>query len=110
MAYKWTKASRAKLSRSQKARWKENGNGSSGASALNVPPDSVIGVAKLALSVAQNGGSGPLDRGGLAFLVLVLGLHLLLLLEYWSNLLSGRRWRAYHIIIRQPQPRLRHVG
>src|SRR5215831_11141825 len=60
MAFKWTKASRAKLSRSQKARWK-NENDSSVGSALNVPPDSVIGVVKIGASVAGSGGSGRLD-------------------------------------------------
>jgi hypothetical protein len=37
MAFKWSKASRAKLNRSQKARWKER---KTIGSALNVPPDS----------------------------------------------------------------------
>jgi hypothetical protein len=31
----------------------------------------------------------------LVFLVLVLGLNLLLLLEYWLNLLGARRWRGH---------------
>ena len=31
----------------------------------------------------------------LVFLVVVPGLNQLLLLDYWSNLLSGRRWRGH---------------
>ena len=38
MAFKWTKASRAKLSKSQKA----NGNGCSSRNVLNVPLDSLL--------------------------------------------------------------------
>src|SRR4029453_12792530 len=49
-------------------------------------------------------------------LVLVLGLNLLLLLEYWLNLLGARRWREHFgeirvvlLLRRQPLPNLRHL-
>ena len=42
-AFKWTKASRAKLSRSQKARWKER-NSSSVGSAVSVSPANITGI------------------------------------------------------------------
>jgi len=48
---------RAKLSRSQKARWKERKR-QQRRKALNVPPDNVIGVVKIGPSVAGSGGSG----------------------------------------------------
>jgi hypothetical protein len=61
MAFKWTKASRAKLSRSQKARWKERKRQQRRKRALNVPPDNAIGVVKIGASVAGSGGSGRFD-------------------------------------------------
>ena len=50
----------------------------------------------------------------LVFLVLVLGLNLLLLLDGGPDF-PGCIWRDYHfigvsVIIRQPQPDMRHVG
>jgi hypothetical protein len=69
MAFKWTKASRAKLSRSQKARWKERN--SSVGSVLNVP-DSVIGVVKIGHSGAGRAGSGRLNDPLLGWLPLQL--------------------------------------
>jgi hypothetical protein len=43
MAFKWTKASRAKLSRSQKARWKERKRQQS-RKRLSVPPANKTGI------------------------------------------------------------------
>jgi hypothetical protein len=55
-------------------------------------------------------------RGGLFLLLVVLGLHLLLLLDYWSSLLSDSRWcghsgkiRDMTLLICQPLPDLRHL-
>jgi hypothetical protein len=55
MAFQWTKASRAKLSRSQKARWKERKR-QQRRKGVKLPPDSVIGVVKIGLpSLAGSG-------------------------------------------------------
>jgi len=51
MAFKWTKAARAKLSRSQKARWKERKRQQRRKRAKR-SPDSAIGVVKIGASVA----------------------------------------------------------
>jgi hypothetical protein len=60
MAFKWTKAARAKLE--ARRRDGRNENDSCVGSALNAPPDSAIGVIKIGASVAGGGGWAALTR------------------------------------------------
>jgi hypothetical protein len=57
MAFKWTKAARAKLSRSQR-RDGRNENDSCVGSTLNAPPDSAIGVIKIGAPSLAAAGRG----------------------------------------------------
>ena len=47
-------------------------------------------------SAGLNGRPGSIELS----LLVILGLNLLLLLDYWSNLLTGRRWRGHLVEIR----------